>query len=169
MLLFLLAPRRKIERLECLACRQVRKQLREVIVKRNGFALPELGRYVPAPTSHSSSTSPHYNNDQIPTEGGYTVPNLSRSSSLSTSSSSSNSSWFSASPPSTSAAPFIPPLLRHGEENLSPLLINVSVARGDENTPEGSGSSGTLVGPLHLLRLLTGRIRFRQMQVSLVG
>ncbi|VDK37976.1 unnamed protein product [Taenia asiatica] len=124
-------PKRTVERLERLACRRLRQQLRQVILKRAGD-LPDLGRFVRvrgsspsfpsslSPSSDSVSRQSHHDDES---HGGGT--SSSTSTITSSSSSSSSSSWLSSSP--RPSAPSTPPLQQQDMPEIPPIHVNVIV------------------------------------------
>ncbi|CDS37831.1 protein l isoaspartate o methyltransferase [Echinococcus multilocularis] len=125
-------PKRTVERLERLACRRLRQQLRQVILQRAGD-LPDLSRFVrirgSSPSLPSaSSVSPDSVSRQShlggKSHGGGTSSSTSTTPSASSSSSSSSSLLSSSPRPS---APSTPPLQQQDIPEIPPIHVNVIV------------------------------------------
>ncbi|VDM18260.1 unnamed protein product [Hydatigera taeniaeformis] len=123
-------PKRTVERLERLACRRLRQQLRQVILQRAGN-LPDLGRFVrvresspsfPSSLSPPSDSVSHQSHHSDESQSGGT--SSSTSTITSSASSSSSSSWLSSSP--RPSAPSTPPQQQDMPE-LPPIHVNVIV------------------------------------------
>ncbi|KAL5107728.1 Protein-L-isoaspartate O-methyltransferase domain-containing protein 1 [Taenia crassiceps] len=123
-------PKRTVERLERLACRRLRQQLRQVILQRAGD-LPDLGRFVRvrgsspsfpsslSPSSDSVSRQSHHGDES---QGGEAS---SSTSTITSSVSSSSLLWLSSSP--RPSAPSTPPLQQQDTPEIPPIHVNVIV------------------------------------------